>query len=241
MEFLELQKTKAKATPKKYKCPICKDKKVIYTQKDGYSYARDCICVKKERWIKRLKRQNLLDRYNHDTFENFKIINKELENAVNIAKAYSKDYKNKSLMILGKSGTGKTHLALSTLKEIVKNEIKSINPVYPDIVFFSDLIQKLKDSQSYTSNFSEFEILDRYKKSEVLFIDDFLKFAKDERTLGWMFNLITSRYNERKSTIVTSELFLPQIIQLDQALGTRLTEMANGKYLIQLNTRNMRI
>lgn len=230
------------------KCKICNDRGFLMTKgTDGYVTAKDCICKRKKRWHGLVEREGLLDRLKNNTFKNFEVTSESSKRAKEQALKYTTDYKEKSLIITGQVGSGKTHLALAVVNQIAENEIRAnnINQVLPKIAFYNSLINKLKGSKRFSSEYETITILDEYKNTPFLLIDDFLKIERGYEAVTWMFEIINARYNMKLPTIITSELTPKQIVQIDEALGSRLIEMAGGvrqgSNIIILSDKNRRL
>lgn len=229
-------------------CKICKDRGfLMFQDEDGYTSSKDCICKRKKRWYGLIKREGLFERYQKNNFDNFDVDSESSKRAKDQAMAYVKDYQNKSLIITGAVGSGKTHLAMAVASSIAESEFEtnSIKQTLPKIVFYNSLINKLKSSKRFSSDYETITILDEYKNTEFLVIDDFLKIERTAEVVTWMFEIINARYNQKLPTIITSELTPKQIVQIDEALGSRLIEMAGGvsqdSNIIILSDKNRRL
>jgi len=80
------------------------------------------------------------------------------------------------------------------------------------------------------------QIIEPLKKVDVLYIDDFLKTERGKfPTTGDVniaFELINHRYINKKITIFSSERDVDEIIDIDEATGSRIYERTkNGVYL----------
>lgn len=54
------------------------------------------------------------------------------------------------------------------------------------------------------------------------------------------FELLNSRYNSRRPTLVSSELSIDTVLDWDEAIGSRIYERAKG-YVIHANGQNWRL
>lgn len=74
-------------------------------------------------------------------------------------------------------------------------------------------------------------------QSLILYIDDFLKSnsnnSKFSDELNFAFEIINSRYNANKKTIISSELLISDINKYDSALAGRIAEKSAG-FTIQI-------
>ncbi len=92
-----------------------------------------CDCLEGERAARALERASIPKRYEHCDFENFDTglyesepqaaaWNRSLEQAKLIVEAFARDFpagSDAGLLLMGPCGVGKTHLAVSALKQLV--------------------------------------------------------------------------------------------------------------------------
>lgn len=133
----------------------------------------------------------------------------------------SKQIENRSpngLLIVGNSGTGKTHLAAAVLNEIIAAYI-SAECVPPAIVgsTMGDMLLRLRETYAATDKGSEESILRTYTEVPLLLIDDFGSEQMTDWAAARIFTIINARYNESKPTIITSNY------ASDTGLAQRLT------------------
>jgi DNA replication protein len=104
--------------------------------------------------------------------------------------------KKENILLIGSSGVGKTHLAISIGIECAKNRLSTY------FITCYDLIQKLKKASLENRLLDKMKV---YEKYSVLIIDEigYLPIEVEEANL--LFQLINKRY-EKNSTIVTSNI-----------------------------------
>ena len=79
------------------------------------------------------------------------------------------------------------------------------------------------------------------KKTEVLYIDDFLKGGDTDADIRLAYEILNSRYNDRGlRTILSSEMTPEKLLRRDEALGGRIYERARG-YVLQAPQGNRRL
>ena len=71
----------------------------------------------------------------------------------------------------------------------------------------------------------------RLKNARVLFIDDLLKGKVTDSDINIMYEIINYRYLQRKAVIISTEKTIEQLLEFDEAVGSRLIEMSKG-YII---------
>lgn len=139
------------------------------------------------------------------------------------AKMYLDDYASNWFFIAGQPGSGKTHICIALINELFNKKIKC------KYIRWCDFIK-----QAQALNFKEkeyTELLNEVKNAEVLYIDDYLKPIKGELPnvgeIRLAFEVIDYRYASYAPTIISGERRLSEVIDIDEALGTRIAERAN--------------
>jgi DNA replication protein DnaC len=201
-------------------CPICGNTGTIMRKdENGILWGRECKCMAQRRskkWIVRSGLSDLLDRY---TFDAYQMPDAKRKNIRQIAEAFCKADVG-WFFIAGRPGSGKTHICTAICGELLKSaEVR--------YMLWRDEIVKIKadvtDSAAYEKDLRPF------KTVPVLYIDDFLKGKVTDADLNAAFEIINSRYNDKsKRTIISSELRIPKILDLDEALGSRIYERSKS-------------
>ncbi len=180
-------------------CNKCNDIGWIYT-KEGVI---KCTCKLGNLDENIYKRMRIPPRYRHVSLDNFQILKKYKHHIVinEIKKyIYSNDFKlGKGLFLVGEPGVGKTHLAISILKEFYKK--RSIIGLFYDT---NNLLFDLR--ATFDGSSSTRELLDEVINSPILVLDD----MGAERLSDWardiLHYIITTRYNQLKPVIITSNI-----------------------------------
>ena len=81
-------------------------------------------------------------------------------------------------------------------------------------------------------------VTNRYKNAKVLLIDDLFKGSISKSDINIMFELINYRYFNKLPVIVSTELSIENLVNIDEALGSRLIEMS--KYFL-VGIRNKKL
>lgn len=73
--------------------------------------------------------------------------------------------------------------------------------------------------------------MNKYLNPRVLFIDDFLKGKITAADLNYIYRIINSRYLKNMPLIISTEKTIDEIISWDEAVGSRLVEMAKDNII----------
>ena len=118
------------------------------------------------------------------------------------------------LFIYGKSGLGKTHLLNAIKIEIQKNH-PDFNIVYVDCEkFTNETITAIK-----TATMEQFR--QRYRKADVLLIDDIQFLAGKESTQEEFFHTFNTLHNDGRQIVIASDRPAKEIKSLEERLRTR--------------------
>lgn len=186
-----------------------------------------------------LKSSEITEAFKQMGFGNFILDGKEqvIKDAHNCALTYFKNYESikedrtNSIALLGQAGAGKTHLLTAIANNLIQKKLVSVL-YFPYVEGFNDL----------RDDFDLLETkLNRMKTVDVLFIDDLFKpvniqtkegpYKKPQATeweLKQLFSVINYRYLNHKPIMVSSELDIDGMIDLDEALTTRIAEMCEN-------------
>ena len=102
------------------------------------------------------------------------------------------------LLLLGSSGTGKTHLAVAALRELTK---KGIHCLFCD---YRDLLKQIQNSYNPSVQVTELDVLRPVFEAEVLVLDDLGAVKPSEWIWDTVSLILNTRYNENRTTLITS-------------------------------------
>lgn len=216
--------------PKK-ECTLCNQtghKSFLETHKEIYRDGKEfevtmqniqpnaCVCMNVHKISSLLNNAEIPDRYIKAHFNNFQFSHlthaqsKILEQNIIKMRAFSDSVGTKYFATLfGPVGSGKTFLAIATLKEmIMKHKLKG---KFIDFQYLLSLIRNQFD-QNQTGE----KLIHMYRTTDVLVIDEFAKGRIDkEWPLEKLDDLINYRYNHKKITILTTN-YLPFQLKYEQ-------------------------
>jgi len=102
------------------------------------------------------------------------------------------------LLLFGSSGTGKTHLAVSALRELTK---KGFHCLFCD---YRDLLKQIQNSYNPSVQMTELDVLRPVFEAEVLLLDDLGAVKPSEWIWDTVSLILNTRYNEDRTTLITS-------------------------------------
>lgn len=206
-----------------YDCKICSNRGYTAFIKDNYILHVQCECMKIRKNLKLIKQSglgSLLDRYTFDTFNPSEAWQQRIKQK---AKEFLSDCLGKWFYIGGQVGCGKTHICTAITGEFIKRGI------FSKYMLWVDESTKLKALKMHEEDYSK--AITKIKNTPVLYIDDFLKvpYGKEigAADISLAFEILNFRYNNDKLvTIISSEKPISEILRLDEALGSRISQRA---------------
>ena len=147
---------------------------------------------------------NIPARFENCTLQNYEPVNDDAKRALKVCQAYASRWperlqKGGGLVMCGKPGTGKNHLALAIARHAITEHQSSA-------VFTTALkiAREYKSTWSKGSSRTEDEVIRYFTKPDLLIIDEVgVQFGSDAEKLI-MFEIINTRYERMKPTILIS-------------------------------------
>lgn len=210
-------------------CPKCKNKRLIgivdYVDGIYYQSTIPCECQERLKAEKNIKASGLKAVKELDTFK----ADEKWQEVIKLkAERFLQQTENRCYYVGGQTGAGKTHICSGIAWELAKKG--------KSLLYFS-WADEASQLTTY-SNESRFSRLEELAKVDLLYIDDFLKPHGDgynRAEIGLAFDIIDRRYrDESKSTIISSELTIQKLVNVDQATAGRIVEMA-GEFIANIN------
>ena len=196
-------------TEVKYSCPVCSD--------SGYTLeGRMCACFREALLKENVKSSGigtLIEKQSFDNFdlsiydENVKVTMKQnLEAARSFAESFGKN--PGTILMIGKTGTGKTHLSTSIAKYAIESGYEVLYDSAQNIVaaFEADRF-KSGYGQGYEPKG------DKYLECDLLILDDLGTEFVNQFTISCIYNLINTRQNKGLSTVISTNLSPKELSQ----------------------------
>lgn len=224
---------------KEGECPICRGKGFLRAFINGNEYIKNCVCEERRIAMQRIKNSGLADIIEKRTFDNFQTP-EEWQKRLKQKALQFLDEKGKWFFVGGQVGCGKTHLCTAICAEFIK---KGISVRY---VIWSNEIVKLKANKMEDEAYQR--LINPLLITPVLYIDDFFKTEKEKRPseadIRTAFEIINYRYiNSDLITIFSTEKTIDDLIEIDEAIGSRIHEKTEGyrNIILEKKERNWRL
>lgn len=197
-------------------CASCLNRGTIAIVQDGHLVIKECACMAARRSMANIRRSGLastLDVYTLDAYTTSQPWQVEAKAA---ATKYLQHQRGWFLMS-GSSGCGKTHLCTAICGQLLQ---KGLPVRYFRWREDSVRLKAMVNEPDYE------DIIAPYKRVKVLYIDDLFKGGGvTAGDLNLAFELLNSRYlNENLLTIISTEKSIHDLLQMDEAIGSRIYE-----------------
>lgn len=209
-----------------YDCPICRNKGYVMEYRDKRRICVRCGCMDVRASIQRAAESGLQDLLTAYTLRSYQTVYLWQAEAKRAAERFLED-KTGWFVASGAVGSGKSHLCVAICGELLLQG-RAVR-----YLMWRDQINRLK---TFTEPEERDALLKAYKAADVLYVDDFLKCGRNEQPtkadLDIALEIIMARYNQPgKLTILSMERSVEELLDLDEALGSRVFERSKGHYL----------
>lgn len=195
------------------RCPACEEKR---RKDEQEAIEQGRITLERERLQQRIGRSAIPKRFIGRGFDNFNVQTDGQAKALEIAQAYAENFEQqmragRGLVLSGKPGTGKSHLAAAILQAVLPRHAV----LY---VTCMDVIRMVRETWRKDATESEREVLQRLGRMALLVIDEVgVQYGTEgEQTI--LFDVLDLRYREVLPTILMTN---QDLAGMKQFLGER--------------------
>lgn len=189
-------------TDVKYICKECSD--------TGFIGEKMCSCFREILVTENIKSSGIGRLIEKQSFENFDLeryrydaeIYQRIKNNFEDAKKFAESFPRvpSTLLFIGKTGTGKTHLTTAIAKTLIERGFEVLYDSSQNIV-------SAFESDKFKSGYGPYEPKgDKYLECELLIVDDLGTEFVNQFTLSCLYNLINTRQNKGLATIISTNL-----------------------------------
>ena len=186
-----------------YTCKACSDTGAVGT--------RMCTCLKEifvKMNIESSGMGHLIDKQSFDNFDlewyksnedEYNRMSRNLKIAKNFVANFGSG-KAENLLLIGTTGTGKTHISTSIAKEIISRGF--------DVLYDSaqNIVAAFENDRFRTSSSDRENESDKYLECDLLILDDLGSEYINQVSMAALYNLINTRRNRGLSTIISTNL-----------------------------------
>ncbi len=217
-------------------CPLCDGTGWKSVTQKGDRRVTRCDCRLKARAQTLLDAARIPKRYEHCELSSFTTdfpgAHRSLAMAHIAASKFAQEYDpgdGTGLLLIGKIGTGKTHLGVGILKELILN--RGIGCIFYD---YRELLKQIQNSYNASVQTTELDVLRPVFDAEVLFLDELGAVKPSEWVWDTVSLILNTRYNNNRTTIITTNFE-------DQAAGGVSASLSPARAAVREETLGDRI
>ncbi|MNZ80876.1 DNA replication protein DnaC [compost metagenome] len=209
--------TRHRSTPSG--CPKCAE--IRQAEQDRADSAALAAKAATERLERKMGAALIPKRFRERDFAGYRAVSAGQQRALTVCREYAESFDEnlaagRCLLLLGKPGTGKTHLAVAIAGHVMRQN--GATAVYRTV---AGLLQYVKGSYDRDSEYSEADAFRSLVEPDLLILDEIGATKPTEFEQATVFAVINARYEEQLPTIVVSNLG-PK--ELPGALGERCVD-----------------
>ena len=194
----------------KYSCPICSD--------SGYTEnGKMCSCFREALLKENIKSSGIGALIEKQSFDNFKLdiyddedTKKRMERNYNAARDFAENFgkTEKNLLLIGKTGTGKTHLSTAIARTVIESGYEVLYDSAQNIVA---AFEQDRFKSGYGAGYEPRG--DKYLECDLLILDDLGTEFVNQFTVSCLYNLLNTRLNKGLATVISTNLSPEELSQ----------------------------
>ena len=176
-------------------CPVCAQESTAQT------VAEEIRQAKGEKAKARLEKE-IPRRFQSKTFENYSVdVSPEAPEVLETVRAYAENFQEnlaagRSLLLIGKPGTGKNHLGMSLVRHLLLNGFSA------QMMDASDLVYRVRATWGFQSPETEADVLRELTSLDLLIINELGVLFRTETEKMVLFRIINRRYETQRPSLV---------------------------------------
>ncbi len=190
-------------TEVQYTCPLCAD--------SGYQGIRMCSCFREALIRENIRCSGIGNLIDQQTFDNFDLdwyknqgdkAYEQMKAIYTHAKSYAETFGTDSgnLLFMGSTGSGKTHLCTAIASTVIRRGYGVLYDTAQGII-------SAFETDRFKNGYSDAPAMsDKYMDCDLLIMDDLGTEFQTAFALSCLYNLINTRQNQGKATIVSTNL-----------------------------------
>jgi len=206
---------------RKYRCELCSD--------SGFIGLNMCKCLRSEIISAEIEASGIGKLIRTQSFDNFNLsyypddVSKRISFNMSVLRSFAENFNrdsDDSFLLIGPTGLGKTHLSTSVARIVIE---RGYSVTYKTAQSVMTVFEKQRFGDGFNGDGTERELYD----ADLLIIDDLGTEVTTQYTVAWLYELINTRMNEEKSTIINTNLTKDE---LRSRYADRITSRLFGEY-----------
>lgn len=202
----------------KTQCPECSR---IRQKKEEASDHAQAAMMRSIRLREKFGKAAIPARFIDKEFDDYRAESDRQKRALSVCREYAENFRDhdrdgRCLMLMGKPGTGKTHLAAAIGNHLVRNT--DYLAIFRTV---SGVMQDIKSSFDSQTAYTEADIMRLLTGADLLILDEVGATKANEFEMATVFAVINGRYEDKRPTLIVSNL-APK--ELAAAIGERCVD-----------------